>query len=95
MHARSEDDALGDGEMLNCRSMDRLYEWAKEGDRNACFRMVDDFKPTAHTLEKYQYCDPYGPYYDTMVAYFREYGHQPLFVEEMAEGNPLMETNEA
>ena len=86
MNAGRKNEALGDGEMLQCRSMDRLRQWTKEGDRNACFRMVDDFKPTAHTLEKYRYCEKDSPYYEKMTRYFDEHGHKPLFKEDEVGG---------
>lgn len=82
MHAVDEDNSLGDGEVLQCRSMDQLRHWTKEGERNACFRMVDEFKPAAHTLEKYRYCDKDSPYYERMTRYFDEHGHKPLFKED-------------
>ncbi|MCJ1456070.1 hypothetical protein MMC28_006427 [Mycoblastus sanguinarius] len=82
MPARYSDDALGDQQVLQCRSMDRLREWSKRGDRNACFRMVDEFKPAAHTLEKYQYCEAQSPYYGAMREYFEAHGHKALFKGE-------------
>ena len=82
MPASYEGMTLGDHQVLQCRSMDALKTWTKQGERDACFKMIDEFRQPAHTLEKYQFCDQENPYYDTMTAYFDEHGHKPVFNDD-------------
>ena len=79
MPGKYEDHSLGDGQTLQCRSIQRLKDWAYEGDRNACFKMVDEYKPVKHSLEKYAFCDHDSPYYEAMSDHFRHHGHQQMF----------------
>ena len=79
MPASASDHSLGHNQVLQCRDISELKAWAYEGDRNACFRMVDEYKPVKHSLEKYAFCDPNSPYYQTMHEYFAENGHKDMF----------------
>ena len=82
MPAPATGNAIGDNQVLQCRSIEKLTEWVYQGERNACFQMVDEYGHIEHALEKYAFCAPDSPYYETMTSYFDKYGHQNMYSEE-------------
>ena len=82
MQGKATDHSLGHDQVLQCRSIEKLRQWAYSGDRNACFRMVDEYKPVKHSLEKYAFCSSDSPYYEAMTEHFKQYGHGEMFDPE-------------
>ena len=85
MPSLQADGSVGDGQNWQCRSIDKLRSWVMHGERNACFKMVDEYRPEKHTLEKFGFCEESSPYYSRMTKYFRENGHQPMFADGLDE----------
>ena len=74
-----EDGTFGDGQQLMCRDWSKMIEWAKQPDKEACWKMIDDYKPIKHKLERHAFCPKDSPYYNTMNRYFELHGHEKAF----------------
>lgn len=72
---------VGDGQVSMCRDWSKLIEWTQSPDRNACFRMLSDYRHTEHNLEKFAFCPEDSPYYEISQAYFEKWGHVDPWVE--------------
>lgn len=88
MAVASLESQIGDQQVMQCRDLRKLRAWALEDSRGSCFRMVDDYTPTAHNLEKFAFCSDTSPYHDTMVEYFEQWGHKQMFVAPPGSTNP-------
>ncbi|KUJ11512.1 uncharacterized protein LY89DRAFT_688748 [Mollisia scopiformis] len=71
--------ATGDNQAMQCRSWDKLIEWARDPEKDACYRIVDEYKDPVHNLERFAYCSEDSRYYETMTNYFAKWGHKNLF----------------
>lgn len=60
------------------RQWQNLVAWAYEPERHGCHRLLDDYRPIVHSLERYAFCPEGFPYYPVMKAYF---GHKDPFHE--------------
>lgn len=69
----------GDGQMMQCKDLNKVAAWAKEPERDACYRHIDDYHGIAHAMERFAYCAEDSPYYSTMKAYFDYQGHEDPF----------------
>ena len=78
-HFENADHTAGEGQQMMCRDWDKLIQWAKAPERDACWVMLDDYKPIKHKLERFAFCSKDSPYYDTMSKYFDIHGHKPPF----------------
>ncbi|KAJ4293062.1 hypothetical protein N0V90_008344 [Kalmusia sp. IMI 367209] len=76
---------IGDDQTVWCRNWDALVHWAQDPYRHACYKIFDDDKPVAHSLELYAYCPVESPHYQTMKAYFEKHGHRTAFGKSYGE----------
>ena len=60
----------GVGQMLQCRSWDRLGEWALAPERNACFLGAEEELPV-HGWERYASCPPDSPYQEVADRFLK------------------------
>ncbi|KAI9650468.1 hypothetical protein NHQ30_000484 [Ciborinia camelliae] len=72
---------VGNTQMMMCRDLNKLREWSQEGERNACYREVNDYRPVAHSLERHAFCPEDSEDYPVMKAYFDLHGHKPMFAD--------------
>jgi len=75
------DDLLGDGQVMQCRSWDKLTRWAQDPEREACYRSLDEYHEVKNGLELYAFCPKDSPYYERMSEYFEKNGHYDPFAE--------------
>ena len=73
------DHTLGDGQQFMCRDWNKMIQWAQQPDKEACWTMIDDYKPIKHKLERHAFCPKDSPYYETMSKYFEIHGHKQAF----------------
>lgn len=73
---------LGNNQVLQCRDWDALQRWAKDPERDSCFRQASDYKHVAHNLERHANCPLGSPYYDVSRKYFEIHGHKNLFSDD-------------
>ena len=71
--------SVGNGQVMQCRDWNKLVSWAYEPERNACFRLLDDYQPVKHTLERHQFCPEGSKYYPVAKGYFEKHGHMDPF----------------
>lgn len=69
----------GDGETVQCRSYEKLLEWARAPERSACYSQLSDYREVEHSLEHYAHCPDDSPYKQTVDAYFARHGHVDPF----------------
>jgi hypothetical protein len=81
MPTTQERHKIGDGQERRCKDWDALIAWTQESKREACFRMISDYR-RMHTLEQFAFCGEESQYRSTMENYFDEHGHKPLFIED-------------
>jgi hypothetical protein len=72
------DKATGDGQIRQCRSWDKLVEWATLPENTACYKQDDKKRDDRPSLESWAHCPQNSPYFETMNAYFKKWGHHPL-----------------
>ena len=82
MYSKPEVHVIGDGQVNQCRSWDRLVEWAQDPVRNACFKVFDDDRHVAHQPEVYSYCPEDSPYYPVVQAYYSKHGHKSIYDDD-------------
>lgn len=75
------DHSLGDGQITKCRNWDQLIAWTQAPERNACHRLISDYREIHHKLERYQYCPKDSEYSLIVEAYFEKFGHKNPYVE--------------
>ncbi|MCJ1271668.1 hypothetical protein MMC22_011573 [Lobaria immixta] len=78
---------VGDGQVLQCRDWNKLIAWAHDPERNACHRMLDDYRPISHSLERHAFCPKNSPYYSVQTAYFEKHGHKDPWEPRTSESN--------
>jgi hypothetical protein len=71
--------AIGDKQVLQCRSWEALVAWARAPERNSCYEMISEYVPVSHRLEQYGFCPESSPHYAAMKRYFERWGHKPMF----------------
>ncbi|KAJ5088031.1 hypothetical protein N7456_011647 [Penicillium angulare] len=64
----------GEGQVMKCKNLDKLFAWAKHPDRDACYRRLSEFDPPSNSIERYAFCEPDSQYYPTMSQFFEGYG---------------------
>ena len=74
--------AIGNDQVLQCRSWDKLIAWARRPDHHSCYEMLSEYKAASHRLEQYALCPKESPHYPVMKAYFERYGHRPVFDDD-------------
>lgn len=67
---------IGNGQVRQCRDIKKLTEWTQESERNACYRMLDEYRRVPHSLEQFAFCDKSSQYYDVAGEYFEVNGHK-------------------
>jgi hypothetical protein len=72
---------IGDGQKRKCKDWSALVAWTQDAKREACFKMFSDYR-RMHTLEQFAFCNEGSRYTETMERYFREHGHQSLYLDE-------------
>jgi len=71
--------AAGDGQVMQCRSWEKLTEWANSPERESCFRWIDEYNNPTHLYERFAFCPEGSEDYPAMMAYFDEKGHNDPF----------------
>ena len=71
--------SVGNNQVMQCRDWNKLVAWSYAPERNACFRLLDDYKEIGHSLERHQFCPEGSEYYPVMKEYFEKHGHQDPF----------------
>jgi len=69
-------DAVGDHQVLQCRDLSKVVEWAMAPERSACYRAGNDFRPVVNNLDRHAYCPVDSPYYPVVEEYFEKHGHK-------------------
>jgi hypothetical protein len=83
MHAIAHSAELtGHGQVMQCRSWDKLAKWAQDPERYACYKSLDEYHEATYELEKYRFCPEDSPYYQHMSKYFETVGHHDPFAEK-------------
>lgn len=59
-----------------CRNWQKLEAWATDPERDACWKMIDEYKTTKHDIEKFAFCEQGSRYHSKMEKYFDENGHR-------------------
>ena len=67
--------AIGDGQSLMCRSYEKVVEWARDPERHACHRSLDEYRAIKAPIERYMFCEPGSRYYPVMKQYLDQHGH--------------------
>lgn len=75
---------IGDGQVRQCRSWDKMKAWATRPDQHACHRF-DDYREATNTLELFAFCPHDSPYRATANAYFQLHGHKDPYEEKTKE----------
>ena len=73
--------AIGDGQTLMCRNMEKLKTWALAPERNACHRSLDEYRPIAYPAERYAFCGEKSEYRGVMEEYFEKVGHRDPYAD--------------
>ena len=68
-------DDTGDGAQMCCRSWDLLESWASAPERDACFEVIDEYRPLKSGIERFAFCKQGSRYWDAMSLYFQKWGH--------------------
>jgi hypothetical protein len=82
MPSENRPHAIGDQQVLQCRSWDALVSWARAPERHSCYKVISEYVSPLHTLEQYAFCPTNSPHYETMIKYFEKWGHKPMFSSE-------------
>lgn len=69
---------IGDNQIRQCRSWNKLTDWATRPDQHAC-HIFDDYREATNTLELFAFCPPDSPYRPIMEAYFEYHGHKDAY----------------
>jgi hypothetical protein len=67
---------VGDQQILQCRNISKVVEWALATERNACFRDDGRTRHIVNKIDRYAYCPEDSPYYAVMTEYFDKHGHR-------------------
>lgn len=70
---------LGDQQIRQCKSLDKVTAWAAEAERNACHRTLDEYRTATHQIERWQFCPEGSPFMEAKERYFRKFGHKDPF----------------
>ena len=70
---------VGEGQVRLCRSWNKLTEWTKEPERQACYHRITDFGGVVNKLERYAFCPEDSQYFPVQQAYFDKWGHRDPF----------------
>lgn len=68
--------SIGDQQVLQCRDLSKVVEWAMAPERGACYRAGNDFRPVIHSLERHAYCAVDSPFYSVAKEYFEKHGRR-------------------
>ncbi|KAJ5733452.1 hypothetical protein N7493_002238, partial [Penicillium malachiteum] len=41
----------GEGQVMKCKNLEKLFAWAKHPDRDACYKRLSEFDPPSNTIE--------------------------------------------
>jgi hypothetical protein len=69
-------DSVGDNQVLQCRDLSKVIEWATAPERGACYQAGNDFRPVLHNLERHSHCPVDSPYYPVVEEYYQKHKHQ-------------------
>jgi hypothetical protein len=73
----------GDGDMMRCRSWDALARWARDPERDACFDVIDEYKPLKAGIERFAFCKKGSRYWGRMQSFFEKWGHSDSMWEDV------------
>lgn len=70
---------IGDGQVRMCKDWGALVAWTQEPERQACFKMIDEYKRVPNSLEEFAFCPGDSKYKGIMDSYFVKWGHKNPF----------------
>jgi hypothetical protein len=73
-------DGIGNAQVMQCRNLTKVLEWATTPERGACFRADNDFRHVLHNLERHSFCPVDSPYYEVAKEYFDKHGFRDVYV---------------
>lgn len=73
---------IGDGQVRQCKDWDALTRWTQAPERQACFKMIDEYRRVPNSLEEFAFCPENSQNEHAMKSYFAKWGHKNPFGDE-------------
>lgn len=64
-----------------CKDWDALVSWTQAPERQACFKMIDEYRRVPNSLEEFAFCPDESEHKSVMENYFEKWGHKDPFEE--------------